>query len=242
MIMNLISLALVASVFAVQLPVNLGTAGDFAILTKTGVTTTVGTSIVGDMGTSPIASTALTGFGLILHSSTTYATSPTITGKVYAASYTAPTPQKMTTAIADMETAFTDASGRVTPDFSELGAGSIQALTLTPGLYKWGTSVGFTSSVTFDGSDTDIWVLQISEDLIVGNGAIVTLTGGAKEENIFWQVEGMTSVGTSAQMKGIILCKTAIVCKTGSSLNGRALAQTAVTLDAVTIVAPVVAM
>ena len=95
--------------------VNLGTAGEFAILTKTGVTTTGTTSVTGDIGTSPIAATALTGFGLILDSSSTFSTSSLVTGKLFAASYTPPTPVKMTTAIGDMQTAYTDAADRVGP-------------------------------------------------------------------------------------------------------------------------------
>jgi hypothetical protein len=46
--------------------VNLGLAEDFALLTKAGVPTTGLTCITGDMGTSPIAATGLTGFGLML--------------------------------------------------------------------------------------------------------------------------------------------------------------------------------
>merc|ERR1712166_699407 len=148
-----------------------------------------------------------------------------------------PTPSKMTTAISDMETAYTDAAGRVNPDELDLGAGTIEGKTLAPGLYKRGSNVGFTSSLTFKGTGTatDVWILQMTGDLIVGAGASVTLTGGAKAENIFWQVAGSTTLHTTAAMKGTILCATAIDFQTGSSLNGRALAQTAVTLDAATI-------
>jgi len=66
----------------------------------------------------------------------------------------------------------------------------------------------------------------------VGNAAIVTLSGGAQAKNVFWQVAGETTLGTTSQFKGNILCQTAIVLNTGATLNGRALAQTAVTLDA----------
>merc|ERR1712195_357997 len=217
--------------------VNLGTAADFAVLTKSGVTTTGVTSVKGDMGTSPIAATAITGFTLIMDSSKTHSTSELVTGKVYAASYTSPTPSKMTTAISDMETAYTDVASRVNPDELDLGAGSIEGMTLAPGLYKWGSNVGFTSSLRFEGTNTatDVWILQMTGDLIVGAGAIVTLANGAKAENIFWQVAGSTTLHTTAHMEGTILCATAIDFQTGSSLNGRALAQTAVTLDAATI-------
>src|ERR1700693_2682724 len=98
-------------------PVNLRTAGNFAILTETGITTTGTTTVVGDMGVSPIAATAMTGFGLIADSTNTFSTSSLVTNKIYAADYAPPTPAKMTTAISDMATAFTDAAGRTSPDF-----------------------------------------------------------------------------------------------------------------------------
>merc|ERR1712195_97222 len=113
--------------------------------------------------------------------------------------------------------------------------GIIEGMTLAPGLYKWGSNVGFTSSLTFEGMATDVWILQMTGDLIVGAGAKVILSGDAKAENIFWQVAGSTTLHTTAHMEGTILCATAIDFQTGSSLNGRALAQTAVTLDAATI-------
>jgi len=223
--------------------VNLGTAEDFAILTKTGVTTTAGGFITGDIGTSPIASTALTGFGLVLDSSTTFSTSSLVEGHIYAASYSTPTPSKMTTAISDMETAFVDAAGRSIPDFNELYSGDLTGAgvalstkpALVPGLYKWGTSVEFTGVVKFTGSSTDIWILQIANDLTVGPGANIILEGGALPENIFWQVSGETSIGAGAHVQGILLSKTAIIFDTGSSLTGRALSQTAVTMITTTI-------
>merc|ERR1712166_1148201 len=102
-----------------------------------------------------------------------------------------------------------------------------------------GSNVGFTSSLTFEGTATDVWILQMTGDLIVGAGATVTLTGEALAKNIFWQVAGSTTLHTTAHMEGTILCLTAINFQTGSSLNGRALAQTAVTLDAAKIVTKV---
>ena len=121
----LLSIAIIFSLsfaIAAQSAVNLGTAGDFVILSKAGISTTGTTSITGDIGTSPIDSTAITGFGLVMDSSNTFATSSLVTGKIYAADYTSPTPTKMTAAVSDMETAYTDAAGRTLPDATELGS------------------------------------------------------------------------------------------------------------------------
>jgi len=220
-------------------PVNLGTAGNFVILAKTGISTTGVTSIVGDIGVSPAAASYITGFGLIMDASNEFSTSSLVTGKIYAADYAPPTPAKMTTAVSDMETAFTDAAGRSLPDFTELYAGDISGQTLVPGLYKWGTGVLITSAgVTLSGGANDVWIFQIAQDLTVSNSAMVTLSGGAQAKNIFWQVSGQATLGTAADFKGIILSQTLISLNTGAVMTGRALAQTAVTLIANTITAP----
>ena len=220
-------------------PVVLGTAGNFVILAQSGISTTGTTAIVGDLGLSPMAATGITGFNLTLDgASGAFATSSLVTGKVYAADYAAPTPVKMTTAIGDMGTAYTDAAGRTLPDFTELGAGDISGMTLAPGLYKWGTGVLATSDVTLNGGANDVWIFQIAQGLTVNNGVHIILSGGALPKNIFWQVAGQATLGTTADFQGIILSKTAIVFNTGAKMHGRALAQTAVTLDSNAITQP----
>lgn len=163
---------------------------------------------------------------------------PQVTGFLYAADMTPPTPTMMTTAISDMELAYTDAAGRVTPDFTNLGAGAIGGLTLAPGLYNWGTGVGISTDVTIDGAENDVWIFQIAENLTVANGVTVTLSGGAQARNIFWQVAGQVTLGTTSAFKGIVLSKTKIALQTGATVDGRLLAQTAVTLDQATVTEP----
>ncbi len=218
--------------------VNLGSSGSFVILAKSGISTTGTTSIVGDMGVSPIDSTAITGFGLSMNSSNQFSTSPLVNGKAYATNYAPPTPTTMTTAISDMEIAYTDAAGRTNPTATELGAGNIGGMTLAPGLYKWSTGVTIPTSLALSGAAGDVWIFQIAQNLDVGNGVTVVLNSGAQAKNVFWQVAGQATLGTTSDVKGIILSQTAVVMKTGAKLNGRALAQTAVTLDASTVIAP----
>jgi hypothetical protein len=216
--------------------VNLRSAADFVILAKTGISTTGTTSIVGDVGISPAAASFITGFGLVYASGATYSTSSLVTGRVYASDYAPPTPTKMTTAVSDMETAYTDAAGRTNPDHTELGAGDITSMTLAPGLYKWGTGVIISAAgVTLSGGASDVWIFQIAQNLEVAGGAHVTLSGGALASHVFWQVAGQATIGTTAVMQGIILCQTAIVLNTGATLDGMALAQSAVSMDANTV-------
>ncbi|MHB8361116.1 MAG: ice-binding family protein [Thermoplasmataceae archaeon] len=219
-------------------PVNLGTAGNFTILSKSGISTTGTTSITGNIGVSPASAKYITGFGLAMSSTGQYATSSYVTGKVYAADYSSPTPTYLTTAIGDMQTAYTNAAGRTNPNYVNLGAGNINGMTLSPGLYKWGTDLGISTSVTISGSASSVWIFQISGKLTFGNSAKIILSGGALPQNIFWQVAGGATLGTNASFSGIILSQTAITMATGATMNGRAFAQTAVTLEANTITEP----
>ena len=215
--------------------VNLLSAKNYAILAKSGISTTGSSMITGDIGVSPITSTSITGFGLNLPTQSPYATSPLVTGKVYAPDYASPTPATLTTAVNDMQTAYTDGAGRSNPTATELGAGNIGGLTIAPGLYKWSTGVIIPSTVTLNGSANDVWIFQIAQTLNVSSSVQVLLSGGAKADNVFWIVGGQATIGTSATFNGTILGQTAIVLNTGAKLNGSMLAQTAVTLDASTV-------
>jgi len=216
--------------------VNLGSAGNYVILAKTAINNNPTSAITGDLGLSPAAESFITGFALT--DATGYATSPQVTGKIYAADQASPTPVNLTTAVNDMQTAYTDAAGRPTPDFSELGTGNIGGLTLSPGLYKWSSTVSLPSAVTISGSSTDVWIFQISGDLTVSSAVNITLTGGALAKNIFWQVAGTVTIGTTSHVEGVILSMTGITFQTGASMNGRALAQSAVILDGNAITKP----
>ena len=218
--------------------VNLRTAADFAVLSKSGISSVPGSVITGDIGVSPIALIAITGFSEVLDASTTFATSTQVTGRIYAANLTAPTPTKMTTAIGDLATAYTDAAGRTLPDFSELGAGQMGGLTLVPGLYKWGTNVLVSTDVTLNGGPNDIWIFQISGGVNQASDKRVILTGGAQAKNVFWQIAGDVSIGARAHFEGIIMCETEINLDSDASVNGRLLANTAVNLIKNTVTQP----
>jgi hypothetical protein len=222
-------------------PVNLGSAGNFVILAESGITTTGTTSIIGNIGVSPITGASMTGFGLALDPSGQFATSSLVTGNVYAADYSPPTPAMMTAAVNDMQTAYADAAGRADPSNTDLDAGNIGGLTLYPGLYKWSTAVAIPTSVTLncEGDTKSVFIFQIAGGLNTGSGAAVNLSGGCQSQNIFWQVAGGVTLGATSSFKGIILSQTSIVMGAGDVLDGRALAQTAVTLNADNVTAPI---
>ncbi|MDZ4182508.1 MAG: ice-binding family protein [Candidatus Cloacimonadaceae bacterium] len=219
-------------------PVDLGNAADYVILAKTGISSVPNSVVTGDVGISPAVASYITGFSLLIHPSGTYSTSTQVVGKVYAADYLQPTPTNLAAAIGDLEAAYTDAAGRTLPDYLNLGSGDISGLTLVPGLYKWGTGVLISSSVTLSGDSDDVWIFQIGEGITMDTAASIILSGGAKPENIFWQAAGVVALGTSAHLEGIVLGATGITLGTGSTVNGRLLAQTAVTLDQSTVTEP----
>ncbi|MCX6253874.1 MAG: ice-binding family protein [Bacteroidia bacterium] len=216
--------------------VNLGTSDNYVILAKTAINNIPTSAVTGDMGLSPAAESYITGFALT--DATGYATSVQVTGHIYAADMADPTPINLTTAVENMITAYNDAAGRPSPDFSELGTGNIGGKNLVPGLYKWTSTVTLPSDVTISGSATDIWIFQISGDLTMSSAVNITLSGGAQAKNIFWQVAGQATLGTTSHFEGIILSMTGITFQTGASINGRALAQTAVVLDANAVTKP----
>ena len=210
---------------------DLSSAGNYVIIAKTGISNVTGSSVTGNIAVSPAAASYITGFSLIADASNEFSTSSSVNGKIYAADYTPPTPANLTSAISNMETAYTDAAGRTNPDYTELGAGDIGGLTLAPGLYKWSSSLNIPVDVTLSGGPNDVFILQIAGNVTMASAKNIILSGGVQAKNVFWQVAGQVTIGTTSHFEGIILCKTAVILETSASLNGRIYAQSAVTLD-----------
>jgi len=219
-------------------PVILGTAGNYVILSKTGISAVPTCTITGDIGASPIDRGGLTGWSETMDQSNLFSTSAQVTGKLFAADYFAPTPANLTKAVGDMEAAYVNAAGRTNPDFTELGAGDISGMTLAPGIYKWSNTVAINKNVTLRGGPNDVWIFQVAGGLSQASATRSVLAGGARAKNIFWQSAGVVALGTSAHLKGIVLGATGITLNTGATVNGRLLSQTAVTLIMNTVTAP----
>lgn len=215
-----------------ETPVNLASAGDFTILSKTGITDVFKTTVDGNVGTSPI-----TGAALLLSCAE-------VNGIIYTVDAAGPLPcrvtdaTRLTAAVGDMEAAYNDAAGRTLPDALNLGAGEIGGLTLTPGLYKWTTDLSISKDVTLAGGPNDVFILQVAGTITEANAKQVILSGGAQAKNVYWASAGAVAIGTNAHFEGTILSKTMIAMNTNASINGRLLAQTAVTLQMNTITPP----
>jgi hypothetical protein len=224
-------------------PVDLGTAGNYAILAKAGVSTVPTSVVTGNVGVSPVARGSLTGWSLITEPTDTAFTSAQVFPpfKLYADDNVGGTTKAdLGVAVLDMGTAYTDAAGRpagVGPKLN-LGGGTVAGQTLTAGIYTWGSNVNITTDLTLNGSATDVWIFQIAGTLDMAANKNVILSGGALPQNIFWQVSDVVTMGAGTHFEGIILGQTLIDFGNLASINGRLLAQTAVTLDATTVTQP----
>jgi hypothetical protein len=161
--------------------VELGVAGNFAILSKTGITNVYKSANTGDIGTSPITGAAL------------LVSCAEVAGTIYTVDAAGPLPCRvinasmLTTAVSNMQTAYTDAAGRSNPDYLNLGAGNIGGLTLSPGLYKFTSAIVIPTDVTISGDPNDVWIFQVAGTFIMSSAVNVTLAGGAQAKNIFWK-------------------------------------------------------
>ena len=206
-------------------PVPLGAAANFAVLAAATVTNTATpTTVTGDLGIWP--GTSMTGFppGIV-------------NGTIHVNDTTAEAGE------AALAIAYNDAAGR-TGAFTP-AIGNIGGLTFTPGLYRSGTSTAISGggNLTLDagGDPNAVFIFQIASTLTTSSGFGITLMGGAKPSQIFWEVGSSATIGTGSQFYGTILANTSITLVSGARLNGRALAGAvsgtgAVTMDDNTVV------
>lgn len=223
--------------------VPLGAAGNYAVLAKTGVSTVPTSVVTGNVGLGPTARVGLTGWSLISEPTDTYFTSAQVAapGKLYAADNVGGTTSvDLTTAVLNMQTAYTDAAGRTATSAmtTNVGAGTLTSLILAPGVYEWGTAVSIPTDLTLNGSATDVWIMKVAGTLNMADNMSVFLTGGALPQNVFWQVSGGVTMGAGTHFEGIVLGQTAITFGDLASIDGRLLAQTAVSLGATTVTVP----
>jgi hypothetical protein len=236
--------------------VNLGTAGSYTILSKSGITNVSPSAIVGNVGTSPI-----TGAALLLTCAEvledTSAPSGT-TGLIHTVAAAGPigctttAASTLTTAVGDMEAAYTYAAG-LTPTndtFLNVGAGILGGgveVILEPGVYTWGSTLLIPTNITLEsaGMSDPIWIFQVAGTLTMSNNVQMTFnnSGGTTgilgdADDVFWQVSGAVTLGTGSLFQGNLLGKTSIAVQTGAKVNGRLLAQTAVTLQKNMVWAP----
>ena len=202
---------------AAQAPIALGSAATFGVLGASTVTSTGGTTVVGDLGVSP--GTAVTG-------------SPGVTGTLHAGDLAAVLAQS------DLTLAYNAAVARTSGSITV--AGNLGGQTLAPGLYTSTSSLEISAGdLTLAGDATAVWIFKMGSTLVTTTGRRVILSGGAQAANVFWQVGSSATIGGSSVFHGTIMAAQSITMGTGATLTGRALARVgAVTLAANSITVP----
>jgi len=215
-------------------PVNLRTAGNYAVFSKQSISGT-GAMVTGDLGISPSRASLITGFALSTPA-TEFTTSAQVIGKVYARDYLPPTPATLVTAVSDLQQAITEATTR-TPTVVVTTAVDLGGMTVAAGIYNYQT-VTITSDVTLAGSATDVWIFQIAGTLGMTAAMKVVLSGGALPKNVFWQVTGATTIGANTQFNGVMLSTGAVTSGASALITGRLLSQDAITITDAVVVQP----
>ncbi len=223
--------------------VPLGTAENFVVLSKSGITNVALSFVTGDIGTSPITSAAIdVTCGEMQGTSNIYGVDVAYTGSGDVTCYKGTSADKITVdnAVLDMGTAYSNAAGRASGvgEFLNPGAGTLTNQTLSAGTYTFNTAVSIPTDLTLTGGENDVWIFQINGTLDLASGKSIILSGGAKAKNIFWQTTGAVTLGTTSHFEGVILSQNSITMNTGSSINGRLLAQTSVALQKATTTEP----
>ncbi|WP_160311829.1 ice-binding family protein [Paenibacillus sp. IHB B 3415] len=187
---------------AAVIDMNLGSAATFGLLAKT--MTTVETSVSGDTGA--ITQTVI----------------PHITNgnnylddSVYHA------------ADIDLGNAIGYANSQV-PTVNGTAGADLGGEILLPGIYNYPGAVNISADVTLSGDD--IFIFQIAGTLDTTAGTKILLTDGAQACNIYWVVNGATTLAANTEFKGSLLSQSsATTVGINTIINGRILSQDAVT-------------
>lgn len=200
--------------------INLGSAGDFVILTSSGAVTNTGNSFVsGNVGTH---TGAITGFGNVngvMH------TSDGATGSASADLLTAYNQIKTTTAT------FNHAP--------LIGNGE----TFVPGVYSIAGNATLSGSLTLDGQNNpnSVFIIKLDAAFATTSASEIILVNGALACNVFWITEGMINMAANTIMRGTVIANNAAIdLQTGVIVDGRILSTTgAITLNGVSAKIPV---
>jgi hypothetical protein len=212
-----------------------GAAKQFAVLAYNSVTTANISTIQGSIGVSASAVSVITGFDGLAYTkygNDSLAPNTALTGIAQG---------DVTKLVGNIDPRACDA------DLTNVVGGLTGDVTLYPGvtcMNSFSADVLVNGHVYLDarGDPNAFFIVRGRNTLTVADGAQIVLTNGARSCGVFWKIDASVTMGKTVTFHGTVIAGTAITMKTGSTLTGRALAQTAgVQLDANTITIPTAA-
>jgi hypothetical protein len=211
---------------------SVGAAKQFAVLAYNSVTTANISTITGSLGVSAAAVSVITGFdgpAYTKYGNDSLAPNAALTGIAQG---------DVTKLVGDIDPRACDV------DLTNVIGGLTGDITLYPGvtcMNSFSADVLVNGHVYLDarGDPNAFFIVRGKDTLTVADGAKVVLTNGARSCGVFWRISASVTMGKTVAFYGTVIAGTAITMKTGSTLGGRALAQTAgVQLDANAIAIP----
>jgi hypothetical protein len=127
----------------------------------------------------------------------------------------------------DLRNAYLFAAASTVPAPATI-AGNQGGITLAPGIYKSTSTLSVEGTpLTLDagGNENAVWIFQIASSLTTTVGGNIVLAGGAKANNVYWQVGSSATIGNDTDFKGNILALVSITMNTGATIDGRLLAR-----------------
>jgi hypothetical protein len=216
--LTLIFLVSIPTVNFGQIAPDLKSAADFAILAATGISFAPPQSTISnlDVGLHPGFRSSITGdvANLLL-----------INGVILAADED-PT-NRLPQAKLDLLNAYLFAELASLPAPATI-AGNQGGSTLAPGIYKSTSTLSIEGSdltLNAGGDENAVWIFQIASTLTTTVGGNIVLAGGAKANNVYWQVGSSATLGSGTDFKGNILALVSITMNSGATIDGRLLAR-----------------
>jgi len=211
---------------------SVGRAKTFAALAYSSVTAANVSPVDGELGVSAAAMSTITGFDAA-------------TDHKFGLDSLAPNSQRALLAQQDVTALVGDIDPRACDkDYTDVVGGLTGDITLYPGvtcMNSFSADVLLNGKLTLDakGDPNAFFIIRGNLTLTVADAAEVVLANGAQACGVFWRFSKQVTIGKAVSFYGSVIAGTAITMNSGSTLNGRALAQTAgVMLDANTITVP----
>lgn len=211
---------------------SVGKAWSFAALAYGSITTANISTIGGELGLSAAAVSNITGFDAASY-------------QKFGIDSLAPDSQRTIEAQQDVTALVGDIDPRPCDvDLTDVVGGLTGDITLHPGvtcMNSFSAEVLLNGHVYLDagGDPNAFFIIRGNMTLKAADSAQVVLQNGAQACGVFWRISKAVTIGKAVDFVGTVIAGTAITMKSGSSLNGRALAQTAgVQLDANSVTTP----